>query len=208
MISVSILSKKDDYINTIEKINKTNVDYLHLDIMDNTFTKTSSFTKDEIKKISKINNKKLDIHLMSNDLDNWIDECIKLHPDIISIHFEALDNIDKYSKKIKKNNILVGLAINPDTKISKIYEYLDKVDIILVMGVYAGKAGQKYIESTTEKLIELKNLKDKYNYMIEIDGGINNETIKKVKNYTDIVVSGSFITNNENYQEKINELNI
>ena len=207
MISVSILSKKNDYKNAVEKINKTNVDYLHLDIMDNTFTQLSSFSKDEVKEIGKINEKKLDIHLMSNNLDYWIDECIKLKPDIISIHFEALDNIDKYIEKIKENNILVGLAINPNTNISDISSYLSKIDVVLVMGVYAGKAGQKYIEDTTEKLIKLKKLKDKYNYIIEIDGGINNETVKKIKDYTDIIVSGSFITNSENYQEKINELN-
>ena len=208
MISVSILSKKNDYKNAVKKINKTNVDYLHLDIMDNTFTQSSSFSKDEVKEISKINEKKLDIHLMSNNLDYWIDECIKLNPDIISIHIEALDNIDKYIEKIKENNILVGLAVNPNTSISDISSYLSKIDVVLVMGVYAGKAGQKYIEDTTEKLIKLKNLKDKYNYIIEIDGGINNEIVKKIKDYTDIIVSGSFITNSENYQEKINELNI
>lgn len=207
MISVSILGEKDNYTSAIEKINSTSADFLHLDIMDNTFTYSKSFDLEQVKEIAKINNKKLDIHLMSYDIDIWLDECIKLKPDIISIHYEETENIDKYIKKIKNNNILIGIAINPDTLVSQIYNYLDKVDIVLVMGVYAGKAGQEYIESTTKKLKQLKQLQKSYKYKIEVDGGINISTIKEIKDYTDIVVSGSFITNSNDYQMKINELN-
>ena len=208
MISVSILSVKNDYKKAVERINNTDCEYLHLDIMDNTFTSSSSFTYEESKEINKINNKKLDINLLNNNIDEVLDDYIKLKPDIISFHYEAVENPEKYIKKIKKNNIMVGLAINPDTLVSEIYEYLDKIDVVLVMSVVPGKGGQKFIDSTIDKLKSLYKLKNNYNFLIEIDGGINNKVINNVKEYADIIVSGSFITNSNNYQEKINELNI
>lgn len=203
-ISVSILSKKDDYKKVIKKLNKTSSDYLHLDIMDNTFTDTFSFDYKNAKKIAKLNKKKLDIHIMSSNLDNIIDDYIKLSPDIISFQVEAINNIRKYIDKIKDNNIKVGLAINPDTNIDTIKEYIKDIDVILVMSVYAGKGGQTFIKDTVNKIKEIKKLK--YNYLIEVDGGINNETIKLINNYVDIVVSGSYIVNSKKYEEKINEL--
>lgn len=205
-ISVSILSKKDDYKKVIKKLNKTSSDYLHLDIMDNTFTDTFSFDYKNAKKIAKLNKKKLDIHIMSSNLDNIIDDYIKLSPDIISFQVEAINNIRKYIDKIKDNNIKVGLAINPDTNIDTIKEYIKDIDVILVMSVYAGKGGQTFIKDTVNKIKEIKKLK--YNYLIEVDGGINNETIKLINNYVDIVVSGSYIVNSKKYEEKINELKI
>ena len=205
MISVSILSEKDNFKEAVNKINKTDANYLHLDIMDNTFTNTISFNIDESIKINELSNKKLDIHLMSNNLDTILENYIKLKPNNISIHYE-IGNTLKYINKIKENNIKVGLAINPETKVNEIINYLDKIDIILVMGVTPGEGGQKYKEEVTQKLKELKQLQKDYNYKIEIDGGINNKTIKKVKEYTDIIVSGSYITNSTNYQEKIDEL--
>ena len=206
MISVSILSKKDEYKETINKLNKTNSDYLHLDIMDNTFTDNISFTYDKAKDISNINNKKLDIHLMSNNLDNILDDYIKLKPDIISIHYEIKKDLNKYINKIKENNIKVGLAISPETKVKDIINYLDKIDVVLIMAVIPGKGGQEYINETTNKIIELYNLKVNYNYLLEVDGGINDKTINDIKDYIDIVVAGSFIVNNNDYQKQIDKL--
>lgn len=206
MISVSILSKKDEYKETINKLNKTNSDYLHLDIMDNTFTDNMSFTYDKAKDISNINNKKLDIHLMSNNLDNILDDYIKLKPDIISIHYEIKKDLNKYINKIKENNIKVGLAISPKTKVKDIINYLDKIDVVLIMAVIPGKGGQEYINETTNKIIELYNLKANYNYLLEVDGGINDKTINDIKDYIDIVVAGSFIVNNNDYQKQIDKL--
>ena len=206
MISVSILSKKDDYKETIAKLNKTTSDYLHLDIMDNTFTNNISFSYLQAKEISILNNKKLDIHLMSTNLDNILNDYIKLKPNIISIHYEIKKDLNKYINTIKDNNIKVSLAISPNTKVKDIIDYLDKIDIVLVMGVEPGEGGQEYIKDTTNKLKELYSLKDKYNYLIEIDGGINDKTIIDIKKYVDIIVSGSFIVNNDNYQKQIDKL--
>ena len=205
-ISVSILGSLDNYEESVIKLNKTTSDYLHLDIMDNTFTDTTSFKYEDSKIISNLNNKKLDIHIMSNNLDNVLKEYIKLKPDIISFHFEAVKDIKKYIKLIKENNIKASLAINPDTDIDEIKEYLPDLDMVLIMSVYAGYGGQKYIETTTKKLKEIKKLQKDYKFLIEVDGGINNETINYVKDYVDIAVSGSYITKSDNYQNQINTL--
>ena len=202
-ISVSILGKKDNYKEAVNKLNNTNCEYLHLDIMDNTFTNSVSFNYDDSVKISELNNKKLDVHIMSDKLDDMLDKYIKLNPDIISFHYEVTNDLKKYINLIKKHNIKVGIAINPDTNVSEIYPFIEEIDVVLVMSVYAGKGGQKYIEDTTKKLQLLKNMQKNYNYLIEVDGGINNETINNVKDYVDIVVSGNYITSSDNYQDKI-----
>lgn len=206
MVAVSILNEKDNYIDVVDKVNKSNTDFLHLDIMDNTFTKTFSFTYDQAKEICDMSDKKIDIHIMSNNLEEILDYYIKLKPYSISIHFEAVDNIEKYIKRIKKEKIKAFLAINPDTNASDIFPYLELIDGILIMSVFPGKSGQSFIEDTVIKAKELAKLKDEYNYIIEIDGGINNNTIKMVKEYVDIAVSGSYITTSDNYNEKINSL--
>ena len=205
-VSVSILNEKDNYKECIDSINLTNCDYLHLDIMDSTFTNTTSFSYEQAVDIFKISDKKIEVHIMSNNLDYLLDKYIKLKPDTISIHYEATDNIEKYIKKIKKNNIKVSIAINPDTKVSEIFKYLDEVDSILVLSVNPGKSGQEYIETVTDKLRFLKKLQPNYSYLIEVDGGINDKTVSNVKKYVDIVVSGSYITNSDDYEEKISSL--
>ena len=200
-VAVSILSEKDNYKESIEKINKTDTDYLHLDIMDSSFTESSSFSLNESKEIKELCNKKIDVHIMSTNLSEYIN----INPYNITFHIENND-IEKYIDLIKEKNIKVGLAINPDTDLSTIYPYLDKIDRVLVMSVVPGKGGQKFMESVIPKLKYLKENKDKYNYEIGVDGGINSDTVNFVKDYVDIVVSGSFITNSNDYQESIDEL--
>ena len=144
---------------------------------------------------------------MSTNLDTIIDEYIILKPNNITFHIEN-KAIDKYIKKIKDSGIKVGLAINPDTNIDIILPYLDKIDIILVMSVVPGKGGQKFMKEIIPKLEKLRNLQKDYSYEIEIDGGINDDTIFLVKDYVDIIVSGSYITNSINYQDSINNLRV
>lgn len=202
-VSVSILSQKEKYNEVLKKLNNTKCDFIHLDVLDNTFVDQESFSYNDFKNINF--EKKLDIHLMSNDLDNQIDNFSKLNPEYITIHEEVKETI-KYINKIKNKNIKVGLALNPETDIENIYPYLELVDLILVMSVKPGKGGQKFMPEVIGKLQELKEIQDRYNYVIEVDGGINKETIKYVENYADIVVSGSFIVNSDDYEEKISEL--
>ena len=200
-VSVSILSEKDNIKNAINKLNNTDCDYIHLDIMDSTFTDSSSYKLEELSDIK--TNKKYDIHIMSTNLDYQIDEAIKLNPEFITIHYEATIDIIKYIVKIKKNNIKVGIAINPSTSVDDILPIVNLVDLVLVMSVNPGLGGQEFIDITS-KLIRLKEMN--YNYLISVDGGINGETIKLINKYVDIVVSGSFITNSSSWQENINIL--
>lgn len=202
-ISVSILKEKDNYKNAIEKVNKSRCDYLHLDILDNSYIKKKTFCINDFEDL-KIN-KKLDIHLMSSDLEKRINEFSSLNPEIISFHYEVL-NTEKYINLIKSKNIKVGLAINIDTNVDKIVKFLDKIDLILIMSVNPGEGGQLFNEKIISKLKYLKAIKNKYNFLIEVDGGINDKTINYIKDYTDIVVAGSFITDSENYDESIDKL--
>lgn len=204
-ISVSILSEKDNYKEAVKKINETSCDYLHLDIMDGSFTSKSSFNIIESMDIGNTANKKLDIHIMSNKLDTILDDYINLKPEFITIHSE-IDDIDKYIAKIKEKGIKVGLALNPETDIDILKPYLDKIDLVLIMSVVPGMGGQRFIKEVIFKLQKVNEMKKYHNFIIEVDGGINNETINYVKEYIDIVVSGSYITNSNNYQDKINIL--
>ena len=199
-VSVSILKEKNNKEEVIDKLINTSADYIHLDIMDSTFTNSSSFDLNDFKLV----NKKYDIHIMSTDLDNQINKAIKLNPEYISFHYESTKEIDKYIDLIKKHNIKVGLAISPKTKLYKIKKYLDKIDMLLILSVVPGLGGQTYIEKVTKKIIKANKIKK--NYLISVDGGINNDTINKIKEYVDIVVAGSYITDSEDYENKIMSL--
>lgn len=202
-VSVSILKEKENYLDVIEKLNNSKADYIHIDVLDNTFIKTSSFDIDDFKNIKF--NKKLDIHLMSSNLEKQINDFSLLNPEYISIHEEVGDTL-KYLNKIKNKGIKAGIVINPETDIEKVYSYLEIVDLILIMSVNPGKGGQEFMTSVIGKMQKLKEIQDRYNYVIEVDGGINNDTIKYVSNYVDIAVSGSYITDSIDYDKNIENL--
>ncbi len=202
-ISVSILNEINNYKESIKKVNESKSDYIHLDIMDSSFTEKSSFIIDDFKNIEF--DKKVDVHLMSNNLDKLIDEYSLFNPEIISFHYEV-GNTRKYIEKIKEKGIKVGLAINPDTDLNEVKDYLNDIDILLIMSVIPGKGGQSYISSVTNKIKEAKKLQKEYRFLIEVDGGINDKTIKEISDFADIFVSGSYITNSSNYNEKIDNL--
>ena len=137
-VSVSILKNKDKIKETIKALNSTHTDYIHLDILDGTFTPEPSF---ELKSFNKIKtNIQYDIHIMSTNLESQIIDAIGLNPEIITIQYEACKRkeINKFLDIIKENGIKAGLAINPKTSIRKIKKYLDKIDYLLVMSVEAG----------------------------------------------------------------------
>jgi len=205
MLSVSILGIKEKIRKNIKKLDKLNADYFHIDIMDGIFVENTTWKYKEISKILKHTKTRKDVHLMVKDVRKYIDEFIKLKPEIITFHFEAIKNHLEMIDYIKKNKIKAGISIKPNTKVEEINNLLQYVDLVLVMSVEPGKGGQKFIENSTNKINELYDIKNKnnYNYLIEVDGGINNETKEKVSN-ADILVVGSYITNND-YEEKINE---
>lgn len=210
-ISTTILSIKDDnqFNNKLKELNETTTDYLHLDIMDGEFVPPVTWNIEDARKIVKIINKPLDIHLMVKDVIKYVDEFKTLNPNVITFHFEAVNNINDVITYIKNNNIKVGISINPDTAIDVLLPYLNKIDLVLVMSVNPGYGCQKFILNSIDKIKSLNDLREKYNYkyLIEVDGGINNDTIKFIKS-VDIIAVGSYITKSNNYQERINKLNI
>ena len=205
-VSTSILSVKDDLKKCIDKLNNTNTDYIHLDIMDGEFVSNKTWHMDDLLPFLEDNNKPLEVHLMVNDVMNYINEFSFLNPSYIIFHYEAVDNIYELIDYVKKLGIKVGLSIKPSTKYEEILPYLPKLDEVLVMSVNPGMGGQEFILSTVEKVDDLKNYKvmNGLNFIINVDGGINNETVKLVSS-ADMVVSGSYIVKND-YQTAINNL--
>ncbi len=206
-ISVSFLSIKNDLKENIEKLDKTTIDYLHLDIMDGKFVNNTTYNIDEIIYLLKNTIKPKDVHLMVSDVLKYIDDFKRINPEYITFHLEAVSNPNKIITYLKENKIKVGLALKPKTKVETILPYLSQIDLVLVMSVEPGYGGQKFISDIIPKIELLKELKaqNNYNYVIEVDGGINIETIKQIKG-ADIVVVGSYITDSEDYQKQIDNL--
>ena len=217
--SISFLSSKFTTLETLIKIDSTDASYVHVDIMDGKFTDSVFDPIEELKHT--VLSKKLDVHLMTLDVLNWIEKLNNLNISYITFHSEIKENKKKIIEYIKSKSyenlqitsksqkIKVGMAINPETKVSSIKQYLKDLDLVLVLGVNPGKGGQEFILNTIDKIEELKNLKKEfgYKYKIEVDGGINDENAKLVeKAGCDIIVCGSFVCKRNNFQEQINLL--
>lgn len=201
MIAISILNIKDNK-EKIKQMDDLNPDFIHLDIMDGYFVDN----KVDLLNLPKLNSKK-DIHLMVNDVKKYIDIYKQYHPEYITFHFEAVENINEVIKEIKILNIKVGISIKPDTSIDALIPYLDKVDLVLVMSVEPGQGGQSFIDSSSDKIEQLCELRkvNNYNYVIEVDGGVNVYTKDKCES-ADILVVGSYITMSDNYQESYHNM--
>ena len=200
-VSTSILTC-NNRIQATEKLNKTNTDYIHIDYMDGIFVDNKEFTIEEIKTLSKISTKKLDIHIMAENPEPIIQELKDLNIEYITIHYEINKPLDKIINLIHNQGYKCGISIKPKTDPKNIIEYLEKIDLVLIMSVEPGKGGQKFIPDVLNKIKELKQ----NNLIIEIDGGINDTNIEELKNIVDIVVVGSYITNSSDYNEQINNL--
>ena len=206
MLSVSILGIKENIKENIEKLDKLNIDFFHIDIMDGIFVPNKTWKYEEIKSYLSDTKKPKDVHLMVNNPKKYIKQYICLKPEIITFHYEATNNPLELIKYIQKYKIKAGISIKPNTKVEALKDILEYVDLVLVMSVEPGAGGQSYIENSTNKINELKDLKEKnkYNYLIEVDGGINDTTKEKAQN-ADILVVGSFITKG-NYKEQIEKI--
>lgn len=201
-ISASYLSIKDNLKENIDKLTKCDIDYLHLDVMDGKFVENKTLDFKEINSV--INDRKpMDVHLMVEDVYSYIDLYKDLNPCFITFHYEINYDIMSVVMYLKSNNINVGISIKPETKVESLIPFLPFVDLVLVMSVNPGKGGQKFLENSIEKINKLVQLREKfgYDYLIEVDGGINDETISFVK-HADIAVIGSYITGG-NYEDRI-----
>ena len=202
-ISTSILSSTDRY-NSIKKLNNSNTDYIHIDTMDGIFVPNTQMNIDEVIKLEKISTKPLDIHLMVDNPEIYINELQNKNIEYITIHIEINKDINNIINKIKSYGYKVGLSIKPNTDISAIIPYLDKIDLVLIMSVEPGFGGQEFIPSTLEKAKQLRKINK--SIIIEMDGGIKDTNINQLKNHIDIAVVGSYITKKEDYNQAINKL--
>lgn len=201
MLSVSVLGIKDN-VDKLISIDNLNPKYIHLDIMDGLFV--SNIT--DMSNLPLLKTPK-DVHLMVEDVKKYVDIYKKYNPEYITFHLEVNDNIDELIDYIHSLEIKVGISIKPNTPVSSLIKYLNRIELVLVMSVEPGKGGQAFLINSIEKVEELARLRNDngYNYVIEIDGGINEET-KKLVPLCDIFVVGSYITSSDDYKSRISSL--
>ena len=206
LVSASFLSSKD-IPKFLTKLNDTDINYIHVDVMDGAYVKNKTMPFREMKHISDYTSKRLDVHLMVKKPLKYIDDYASLNTEYITIHKDIDDDLLKCLKEIKSYYIKAGIALKNEDEIKDIIPYLPYIDLILVMSVTPGAGGQAFQEETVDKLKELKILKNEYkgkfSFIVNVDGGINNNTIAKVKDYTDMVVSGSYLADSNNLQDTI-----
>lgn len=216
-ISTSILGvKEENSIKTFYDLEVAKTDYYHIDVMDGKFVEQNTEKKmytytNEIKQMS---NLPLDIHLMVENVKENIDRYLPFEPEIITFHLEACENkeeVKRHIKYLQENGVKCGISIKPQTPVEEIYEFLPYMYLCLAMTVEPGKGGQKLIPETVEKVSKLKQYIENNNLdtFIEVDGGINIETVDKVKEVgADILVAGSAIISANDYKEAISKLKI
>ena len=204
-LSISLLNAKDRK-KTVKKLNNTKIDMFHIDVMDGEFVTNKSFPVEEIIELSSITSKPLDIHLMVNDPVIYIEKLNELsNINNITFHLEINKDINNILNKLKKYGIKRGIALRPNTDIKEIIPYLNNIDLLLVMTVEPGLGGQPFIETSTERIKQIKKIIKDYNMILEVDGGINAKTISQVSD-ANISVVGSFVTTSNNIEEAINKL--
>ena len=207
-ISPSILSADFSQLkNEIKRLENGGADLLHVDVMDGHFVPNLTIGPPVIKKLREHTNLPFDVHLMISPVHKYIKDYAEAGADIITIHPEATENLKKSINLIKNLKKKVGVSLNPDTDINALIEEISDIDLILVMSVFPGFGGQKFIPEVIEKIKKLKKIKEENNYIfdIEVDGGINFSNSKEVLNAgANILVSGTTIFKENNGDIKKN----
>ena len=207
-ISPSILSADFSELGKeIKKLEEGGADLIHVDVMDGHFVPNLTIGPPVIKALRKYTKLPFDVHLMIAPVHNYIKNFAEAGSDIITIHPEATENLNESIGLIKKLNKKVGVSLNPNTGINIIEPKLDNIDLVLIMSVFPGFGGQKFIPETIKKIKDLKKIKDRNNYSfdIEVDGGINFSNSKDIINaVANILVSGTTIFSENNGDIKKN----
>lgn len=210
ILSPSILSADFGELNkTIEQLNRSEAQWIHIDVMDGVFVPNISFGFPILKAVRKATTKVLDTHLMIVNPEKYIDRFAEAGADILTIHFEATNDLIKSIDKIKSTGMKAGVSIKPGTNTKELFPYLEYLDLVLIMGVEPGFGGQKFIESSLNKVTELRKEIDSkdYNTLIEIDGGINLENINTMyETGCNAVVAGNAIFSQSDPIKTIHEL--
>lgn len=207
-IAPSILSA--DFSKMGEEIEKIkSADLIHCDVMDGIFVPNITFGPKMVKDVKKIASLPLDVHLMITKPERYLDYFIDSGADYLVIHLESTDKASECLHRIKSKGVKCGMAISPDTPVGEIKPYLKDLDLALLMSVYPGFSGQKFLPKSLEKLAELKQMRDEINKncLIEVDGGVGDDNINILYNLgADIVVTGNAVFGHEDPASRIEKL--
>lgn len=204
-ITVSYINSLYDSKKTVDLINETSADAIHVDLIDGIYAGTKNFDINHLPEIFKDNRKPIDIHMMVNRPSGYLNDLLKLKPTCIYIHPSTEPSAFGLLNELNNYGIKRGLVINPDEEIPSFSHYFPYVDRVLLMSVTPGKGGQKFLDNTKDRLQNLISFKKDNDFEIYVDGGINDETIKEVLN-ADGVISGSFICMNKDFENQIMKL--
>ena len=214
-VSISILNA--NFLNLEKEILKAKeigIKYLHFDVMDGHFVPNISFGAPVLEAISHHFGLINDVHLMISDPLKYLDDFVKAGADIITFHYEALENDEKRHlliQKIKEKGVKAGISIKPNTDVTALLPFLNEIDLILIMSVEPGFGGQKFMENALDKIkfLSQEKIKNGLKYLIEVDGGINNITFKKCEDFgVDICVIGSYLYKSRNMKESYELLKV
>lgn len=193
----------------INMINKSEAEWLHLDVMDGVFVPNISFGFPVLEAVAKQCTKKLDVHFMIVHPEQYIKQTAKLGTMMMNVHYEACTHLNRTIQEIHDAGMKAGITLNPSTPVSSLVDVINDVDMVLLMSVNPGFGGQKFIENTIAKVYRLKQLiKESYSHaLIEVDGGVDATTAPRlVEAGVDVLVSGSYVFKSNNPIQRIEEL--